>query len=87
MKRRRKTIPRWQGIMAIFIMYTALFEAGWLLYENAKGPTTIEKEEGTCVHIQKSSYCCDDNPWATMTDQSNNRSYKVSNCWKYDLIE
>ncbi len=33
--------------MALIIMYTALFEAGWLLYENAKGPTTIEKEEGS----------------------------------------
>jgi len=88
MKRRRKTIPRWQGIAACIIMTIALLQTGWLLYMAVFAePRITEIDNLNCIHPGKSWYCCKQYRWGTMTNLTTNKTFEITECMKFKPID
>jgi quinol-cytochrome oxidoreductase complex cytochrome b subunit len=94
-RRRRKTIPYWQGVVAVILMFIAILETGWALYLLKFDPPFKEQTETIrhgsfhyekkwdCLPYLTQTICCEQSHWATTRNLTSNETVRYTHCFKF----
>ena len=97
-KRRSRTVPYWQAIAAVIVMFLALAEAAFFLYYLNGTPLFQERTEKVrfqnssliieqkwdCLYYITESICCKQHHWLTTRNLTTNETIRYTECIKFE---